>query len=121
MTKQNVEKIKEAALLLKLIAIPLGLVFALIFGIYQWVAYNAKREYKGVVTYTGYEENKGYYKYSDHPVYYVILKIDSIEKSIRVNVTFPCWSIMKKGARASFDLSRNELETYGNGDNPILK
>jgi hypothetical protein len=91
------------------------------WGLYEIISINVSKRYSGVVSYIGYEENKGYYKYSSHPVYFIMLDLDSVQKSIRVNVTYPCWYRMRKGSKVSFNLSRNELEQFGNGDHHLIK
>lgn len=85
------------------------------------VGYNSEKTYNGTVTEVGYESNEGYYKHFGNPKYYILLRVDSINMAIRINVTVPFWSSLHKGDRASFSLSRRDLEEYGNGDRHLIK
>ena len=67
------------------------IVFLLFFcGCMLYMVWPIHKEYKGEIIKKGYEANEGYYKHSGNPKYYVIMKVDSINKAIRVNVTIPC-------------------------------
>lgn len=82
-----------------------------------------EKNYCGTIVTTGYEEpSSGYKSYRD-PCYYVILKVDSINRNIRINVTVPTYYGLKAGDRTCFLLTGAELTSYGNvsDDHHLIK
>lgn len=75
---------------------------------------HVEKDYCGVIIQTGYEEPTSGYKSNRDPCYFVIMNVDSINESIRINVTVPTYYSLHKGDRTCFKLSGCDLHQYGN-------
>lgn len=80
-----------------------------------------EKQYCGVVIQKGYEGPTSGYKSVQDPVYFIILKVDSVNKAIRVNVTVPTYYSLEQGGRACFNLSEFDIRYYGNGTGHLIK
>lgn len=80
-----------------------------------------EKNYCGIVIEKGYEMPTSGYKNSRDAKYFVILKVDSAQTAIRINVTVPAWYGLVVNERACFRLSEMDLEVYGNGSDHLIK
>jgi hypothetical protein len=70
--------------------------------------------YSGTIVSHGYEAPTSGYKSSRDAKYYVMMREDSTNQVIRINVTVPTYHNLKDGDRTSFVLSNWDLYYYGN-------
>lgn len=80
-----------------------------------------EKNYCGTIIEKGYEQPTSGHKTHTDPCYFLIMQVDSINKSIRINVTIPTWYSLEKGSRACFELSEMDLDIYGNGRKHLIK
>ena len=80
-----------------------------------------EKRYCGKVIDKGYDPQSSGYKTSSDPEYFIILLVDSINLSIRVNVTIPTYYSINKNDHECFMLNESELSSYGNGSIHLIK
>lgn len=81
-----------------------------------------KKEYCGSVVSTGYDAPTSGYKTHTDPCYFVILRVDSINTCIRINVITPTYyEAQTPGKRMCFSLDKVDLDNYGNGNKHLIK
>jgi hypothetical protein len=80
-----------------------------------------EKKYCGEIIQKGYEGPTSGYKSSRDANYFVILKVDSINTGIRVDVTVPTFYGLKEGDRTCFTLTEGSLGSYGNGYKHLIK
>jgi hypothetical protein len=82
-----------------------------------------EKNYCGTIINKGYEEPTSGYKSHRDPCYYVLLKVDSINTVIRINVTVPTYYRLNNGDRTCFLLTGLDLQSYGNtsDDHHLIK
>jgi len=71
-------------------------------------------DYSGIIVDKGYEAPTSGYKSNRDPSYFVMMKEDKSQKTIRINVTIPTWYKLNKGDRTTFKLSNWNLYYSGN-------
>lgn len=70
--------------------------------------------YSGTIVSRGYESPTSGYKSSTKAKYFVMMREDSSQQVIRINVTVPLYHRLKDSSRASFMLSNWDLYYSGN-------
>lgn len=93
----------------------------LLFICFLFVACDKEKSYCGTIIEKGYEQPTSGHKTHTDPCYFLIMKVDSINKSIRINVTIPTWYSLNTGSRTCFDMSLMDMRMYGNGDKHLVK
>jgi hypothetical protein len=77
-----------------------------------------EKNYCGTIVDKGYEAPTSGYKSKRDPVYFVIMKVDSINKNIRINVTIPTYYELNNGDRTCIELTGFEMRKFGNTSKP---
>lgn len=95
-------------------------ILLLILALLVWfcnslVSVSSNKIYQGIVIEKGCDPAKIGYKSHRNAIYYLILKDQECNCSIRIHVTVPTYYKFKQGDRAIFVLDEQDLGRYGNG------
>ena len=75
------------------------------------------KTYRGIIIDKGYDPPSSGYKSSSESQYWVVIIDDECHKAVRIHVTPACYYSLDKNNRASFNLSGNNMTSYGNTRN----
>lgn len=95
-------------------------VIAIVLLYLSAISCDDERRYCGTILVKDIERPTSGYKTHTDACYFIIMKVDTIDAAIRVNLTVPAWYSYKINDRVCFDLSEMDMYVYGNGDKHLI-